>query len=130
MPTLEEAMEQEFERIFKRPIFSSMTTTASTAAEDSVLTIEKINRSMRQLMSVPKEMLRPTNIIQSVHALEETEERLFPVSRHRSRRIRKKLIKRFGGEYRKKPCIWKTPDGYVCHPATYRKLVSNIMNKQ
>ena len=58
----------------------------------------------------------------SEHALEDTDERLFPESRYRSARVRKKLIKRFGGEFRKQPCIWKIKDPMfgemiVAHPA-------------
>lgn len=56
-------------------------------------------------------------IIWSIHALEATEARLFPASRHRSARIRKKLIRRFGAEFQQRPCIWKTPDGFVAHPS-------------
>lgn len=58
----------------------------------------------------------------SEHALRDTEERLFPRSRHRSARIRKKLIKRFGGEYRKEPVIWQTPAGIVAHPSFRRAI--------
>lgn len=55
-------------------------------------------------------------------ALKETDERLFPESRHRSKRIRKKLMKRFGGEFKKVPCIYKTPHGLVAHPTMYDQL--------
>ncbi|WP_457663654.1 hypothetical protein [Sinorhizobium medicae] len=53
----------------------------------------------------------------SLAALEDTKERLFPTSRHRSRRIHKKLVKRFGGEFKRVPCMWKTPAGIIAHPA-------------
>jgi hypothetical protein len=33
----------------------------------------------------------------------ESEERLFPFSRHRSKRVYKKLVKRFGGVFKMKP---------------------------
>lgn len=65
-------------------------------------------------------------IIVSDVALEETDQRLFPASRHRSARIRKKLIKRFGGEFRKVPCIWRTPQGLVAHPVMYARLQAEI----
>lgn len=59
----------------------------------------------------------------SAACLGETEERLFPLSRHRSKRIHKKLVKRFGGEF------WKKPTAYVVgghtlvvHPAVLLKL--------
>lgn len=56
-------------------------------------------------------------IFYSAHALRETTERLFPASKNRSRRIHKKLVKRFGGEFRKVPAIFKTPQGIIAHPA-------------
>jgi hypothetical protein len=56
------------------------------------------------------------------HALIETDERLFPVSKHRSKRIRKKLIKRFGGEFRKKPGAFRMGNQIFMHPAIYAEL--------
>ena len=55
-------------------------------------------------------------IIWDVNCLKTTNERLFPESRHRSKRVRKKLIKRFGGEFRRVPAIFKTPYGFIAHP--------------
>lgn len=71
-------------------------------------------------------MLRGLNIIVSEHALQETTERLFPESRHRSRRIRKKLIKRFGGEFKKTPCAFRTFHGIIMHPTLYHQLEKEI----
>lgn len=62
----------------------------------------------------------------SPHALQETTERLFPASRHRSRRIHKKLVKRFGGEFRRVPAIWQTPQGIVMHPVHYAALQARM----
>ncbi len=62
------------------------------------------------------------HIVVTTHALVETEERLFPASRHRSKRIRKKLIKRYGGEFRMKPAAFQTPNGIIMHPALYAQL--------
>jgi hypothetical protein len=59
----------------------------------------------------------------SEHAMADTTERLFPASRHRSKRIHKKLVKRFGGEFRKVPCIYKTPSGIVMHPSYRAELM-------
>lgn len=56
-------------------------------------------------------------ITYSTVALKATDERLFPFSKHRSRRIHKKLVKRFGGEFRKVPAIFQTPQGLIAHPA-------------
>ena len=61
--------------------------------------------------------LHGMKVIYSPHALEETEERLFPENRYRSRRLHKKLVKRFGGEFKKRPCIWKMGNTLFVHPA-------------
>lgn len=50
------------------------------------------------------------------NALEATTERLFPTSKHRSKRIHKKLVKRFGGEFRMKPCMWQMGNKIIAHP--------------
>lgn len=65
-------------------------------------------------------------IVVSENALEATEERLFPESRNRSRRIRKKLIKRFGGEFRKVPAIFRIGNQLVMHPDRYRELQDRL----
>ena len=69
------------------------------------------------------------DIIVSDHALAETDERLFPFSRNRSRRIHKKLVKRFGGEFRKVPTIWKTPRGIIMHPERYAAFQAEMAKK-
>lgn len=71
-------------------------------------------------------MMHGLPITVSPHAVQETSERLFPVSRHRSARIRKKLLRRFGGEFRKVPCIWQTPAGIVMHPERYAALKAEL----
>jgi hypothetical protein len=50
------------------------------------------------------------------------EVRAFPVSRNRSARMRKKLIKRFGFEVRMEPCAIKMGDHMVVHPEIYSQL--------
>lgn len=70
------------------------------------------------------------DIIVSDHALEETDVRLFPESRHRSQRIRKKLIKRFGGEFQKRPCIFKMGNKFFAHPAMYARLQQELAVRQ
>lgn len=70
-------------------------------------------------------------IIESANALRDTTERLFPASRHRSTRVRKKLIQRFGGEFRRVPCAFLV-GGHtmVVHPALAaqisREIAANI----
>jgi len=56
-------------------------------------------------------------------ALKLTDKRLFPVSRHRSARIHKKLVKRFGGEFRQAPAIYRVGDVLYVHPALRANLV-------
>lgn len=56
-------------------------------------------------------------IIFDPNTLKDGDERLFPVSRHRSARIHKKLVKRFGGEFRKVPCMWRFKDTIIAHPS-------------
>lgn len=60
------------------------------------------------------------------NCLAETTERTFPVSRHRSARVRKKLIKRFNGEFRKEPAIFKIGDAFVAHPALYAAVKARL----
>lgn len=63
---------------------------------------------------VPKPQPR---IIFTAYALKEGDERLFPESKNRSARIRKKLIKRHGGVFRKVPCMWEVNGVIYAHPA-------------
>lgn len=60
--------------------------------------------------------LAPPKIYYTVNAVE-LGPRLFPVSKHRSKRIHKKLVKRFGGEYEwTKPCIFKAGKSIFANP--------------
>lgn len=62
-------------------------------------------------------------VVVDPNALEETDERLFPVSRHRSKRVHKKLMKRFGSEFRKVPAAFRVGrDMIIVHPVMYEKL--------
>lgn len=62
-------------------------------------------------------------VLPSPYALAETTERNFPVSRHRSKRVHKKLVKRFQGEFRKEPAMFRLPDGtIIAHPDRYQEL--------
>lgn len=62
-------------------------------------------------------MIGGLRIIFDENALADTQERLFPASKHRSKRIHKKLVKRFGGEFRKQPCMWRVPGAIIAHPS-------------
>ncbi|WP_027578520.1 hypothetical protein [Bradyrhizobium sp. Ai1a-2] len=80
---------------------------------DGVLTIQKIMDAMRSVRPAPA----APRVLFTTSALKETTERLFPASRHRSRRIHKKLVKRFGGEFRKEPAMWQVGGTIYAHPA-------------
>jgi hypothetical protein len=67
-------------------------------------------------------MLGGLPIIVSELAVEDSDERLFPFSKNRSRRIHKKLVRRFGGEFRKKPCAYQMDRQIVMHPALYAQM--------
>ena len=54
--------------------------------------------------------------------METTTERLFPASKNRSRRIHKKLVKSFGGEFRQKPATYRINDTIYAHPAFRSQL--------
>lgn len=56
------------------------------------------------------------------NALADTTVRNFPESRNRSARIHKKLVKRFGGVYRKEPAIFRVGNKLIAHPVRYAEL--------
>lgn len=61
-------------------------------------------------------------VIVDANALADTKVRNFRESRHRSPRIYKKLIKRFGGLYKKEPAMWRIGNKLVVHPVRYAEL--------
>jgi hypothetical protein len=65
-------------------------------------------------------------VISDINCLKDTTERLFPISCHRSARIHKKLIRRFGGVYRKEPAMVKAGNIIICHPAIYNEVKRQI----
>ncbi len=76
-------------------------------------------------------MERPTRlqglpIFVDIYCLADTNERNFPPSKNRSHRIFKKLVKRFGSEFRKEPAIFQTPEGFMMHPVRYQQLCSEL----
>lgn len=70
-----------------------------------------------------------TDIIVSEHALEDSDQRNFPISRHRSARVHKKLVKRHGGEFRKVGCAYKIGGKIVMHPNIYAEF-QKAMDRQ
>lgn len=66
-------------------------------------------------------------VVEDAMALEDTAERLFPVSRHRSARVRKKLIQRHGGEFRRVPCAFLVGGSrLVVHPVLAAQIRAQI----
>lgn len=49
-------------------------------------------------------------------------ERFFAESRHRSKRVEKKLVKRYGGAHRQIPAIYKVGNKMLIHPALWAEV--------
>jgi hypothetical protein len=90
------------------------------------LTVDMIRETLRLLREAPAAGYGPMRVIFSPYALETTQERLFPESKHRSRRIHKKLVKRFGGEFRQVPAMWRVGDELIAHPSFKARLEAAI----
>lgn len=69
-------------------------------------------------------------LIVSPHALKDSDVRLFPESKNRSKRIHKKLVKRFGGEFKKVPAIWQIEDRLVVHPSLMHSVRQAIASER
>lgn len=63
------------------------------------------------------------NLIVTPSALAESEVRTFPVSKNRSKRIHKKLVKRHGGEFKMKPAAFQVGGRIILHPTLYAELL-------
>ena len=71
------------------------------------------------------EDLAPPKVYYTFNAVE-LGPRLFPASKHRSKRIHKKLVKRFGGEYEwTKPCIFKAGKSIFANPIFKQAIKAN-----
>ena len=68
-------------------------------------------------------------VVITLNAMCETEVRLFPESKHRSKRIRKKLLKRFGGEFKMEPAAFQVGNRIVMHPSLYEELKLKANNR-
>ncbi|WP_143199121.1 hypothetical protein [Bradyrhizobium sp. NAS80.1] len=93
--------------------------------ETEGLTIDKVLNAAKLVKAAPA---LPQFVV-APNALKDTEERLFPESRNRSRRIHKKLVKRFGGEFRKVPCIVQVGDTYYVHPEVQAELDRHLKRR-
>jgi hypothetical protein len=81
---------------------------------------------MEAIMGEPLHTIGGIRLFVSDFCLKDTTDRMFPVSKNRSARIRKKLVRRFGGEFRRVPCIWQTPDAIFAHPTLYAEIVRQL----
>lgn len=92
------------------------TVTSTTAAETAIKMDE-----MRKKLEAHNNTRIP-RIHYSTIATKPTSERLFPFSPHRSARISKKLMKRFGGVYRHEPAIYQLNGLIIAHPSFREKI--------
>lgn len=62
------------------------------------------------------------DVVCDPNCLADTAERNFPASKNRSKRIHKKLIKRYGSEFKKVPAIFHIQGKIYAHPVRYAEL--------
>jgi hypothetical protein len=55
-------------------------------------------------------------------------EYLFPVSKNRSKRIHKKLMKRFGRQWNETPCAYMVKGELFIHPTLYAELLDQVQD--
>lgn len=75
-------------------------------------------------------MFGSVKLICSHAALKDSDVRMFPESQNRSQRIHKKLVKRFGSEFRKVPAIWQMGDTLIAHPEMFHLIKQEIANER
>lgn len=101
------------------------------------LTVESLMEAVRTVKRIEAETGGPiypapfngTRVVEAHYALADSTERTFPESRHRSARIRKKLIKRFGGEFVKVPTMYQVGGVIYAHPVRYRELQAQFQDR-
>lgn len=91
------------------------------------LTLEMVMAAIRKLEAMPP-VPKPLRIMYTPYALENSTERLFPASKNRSKRIHKKLVKRFGGEFRQQPAMWRFNGVIYAHPA-HRARIQKMLEE-
>lgn len=100
-------------------VFMTGSTTSTVAkASDSTMTMGKLRDAMRLVPPAPPRL----TITYSQFVLKDSEERLFPPSKNRSRRIHKKLVKRHGGVYRRVPAMYVINGEIIAHPSFRSQL--------
>lgn len=105
----------EVDAMLKRGVEAGLfyTSTAERPAEPAPTAAEMISSFRALMRDIPP---APPEIRITLSAVAETTVRLFPESKHRSARIRKKLIKRHGGEFRREPTAYRIGNTIYMHP--------------
>lgn len=111
------AMDRMVGDIFMVPARKFGKTVTATTATEVALRTEAMLKKLRLNAEFGRVSSPSANILYNEYATKPTSERLFPFSPHRSRRIEKKLIKRFGSVYRYEPAIWKMGHLIIAHPS-------------
>lgn len=97
---------------------------------EDVLTLDKLQRMAMAVHRVSEEAARdrgPREIIITVHARERVPgEWNFKPSRHRSARLHKKLLKRFGTQEQTKPAILMIGQRMLVHPALWAQVRARL----
>ncbi|MEE9923744.1 MAG: hypothetical protein PBV01_10330 [Brucella anthropi] len=120
------AMDRMVGDIFMVPARRFGKTVTATTATETALRVEKMWKKLRLNAEYGRSSNPFVNIIYNEYATKPTGERLFPFSRHRSARISKKLMKRFGGVYRHEPAIWKMGGMIIAHPSFRAEIEAKL----
>lgn len=118
------AMEKAIGDIFVVPAKYYGETVNSTTAAEVLMRTQEFEAAVKK-QDAPGYM--SARIIYSKAATKPTSERLFPFSPHRSMRIHKKLIKRFGGVYRHEPAIYQLKGMIIAHPSFREKIEAALV---
>lgn len=103
----------------------------------TTMTMEKLMDAMRLVEKIEAATCGPiyptpfngVRVFEDHNALADTTERKFPESRHRSARVRKKLIKRHGSEFVKVPTMFQINGDIYAHPVRYRELLAAFQSR-
>ncbi|MEL4071708.1 hypothetical protein WKW50_16305 [Ochrobactrum sp. GPK 3] len=124
------AMDRMVGNIFMVPARRFGKTVTATTATETALRTEAMLEKLRLNAELGHVSNPSANIIYNEYATKPTGERLFPFSPHRSRRVEKKLIKRFGSVYRYEPAIWKMGHLIIAHPSFRAEIEERLNNAQ
>lgn len=107
-----EAMDNMIAAAFLVPARRFGKTVTSTTAAETAIKMDEMRKRLEE-----RDNTQIPRIHYSKYSTRPTSERLFPFSRHRSARIEKKLIQRFGGVYRHEPAIYQLNGLIIAHPS-------------